>query len=113
MVRFHTPSVQSVSHSYPSSDFCLWSSPKENDTIGVSEAYEVAWCAKHGHGTRIMPAGTLLGVSHITTPDYVMIVGFLDQTKVNLAASDYGGELDPHGADEVRCPCSFSRANQI
>ncbi|KAI0733375.1 hypothetical protein C8Q72DRAFT_637017 [Fomitopsis betulina] len=85
-------------------DFCLWSSPKENDTIGVSEAYEVAWCSKHGHGTRVMPAGTLLGVSHITTPDYIMIVGFLDQTKVNLAADDYGGELDPHGADELGNP---------
>lgn len=48
-----------------------------------------------------MPEGTLLGVSHITTPDYVMIVGYLDQTQVNLAADDYGGELDPHGADEV------------
>ncbi|KAH9843802.1 uncharacterized protein C8Q71DRAFT_719500 [Rhodofomes roseus] len=85
-------------------DFCLWSSPKENDTIGVSEAYEVAWCAKHGHGTRIMPAGTLQGVQHITTPDYIMIVGFIDQTQVNLAASDYGGELDPHGADELGNP---------
>lgn len=42
-----------------------------------------------------------------------MIVGFLDQTKVNLAADDYGGELDPHGADEVRRSCSFSRANQF
>ncbi|KAH9938661.1 uncharacterized protein B0H18DRAFT_866217 [Fomitopsis serialis] len=84
--------------------FCLWSSPKENDTIGVSEAYEVAWCAKSGHGTRIMPEGTLQGLQHITTPDYIMIVGFLDQTKVNLAASDYGGELDPHGADELGNP---------
>jgi len=85
-------------------DFCIWSSPKTNDTIGESEAYEVAWCAKKGHGTRIMPDGTLKGVQHITTPDYVMIVGFLDQTQVNLAASDYGGELDPHGADEMGNP---------
>ncbi|KZT74439.1 hypothetical protein DAEQUDRAFT_761294 [Daedalea quercina L-15889] len=85
-------------------DFCLWSSPNENDTIGVSEAYEVAWCAKHGHGTRIMPAGTLLGVQHITTPDYIMIVGFIDQTQVNLNANDSGGELDPHGADELGNP---------
>ncbi|KZT63549.1 hypothetical protein DAEQUDRAFT_770517 [Daedalea quercina L-15889] len=85
-------------------DFCLWSSPNSNDTIGTSEAYEVAWCAAKGHGTRIMPDGTLLGVQHITTPDYVMIVGYIDQTQVNLAADDYGGELDPHGADLMGNP---------
>ena len=76
-----------------SSDFCLWSSPKQNDTIGESEAYEVAWCARTGHGTRIIPDGALLGVQHITTSDYVMIVGFIDQTQVNIAASDFGGEV--------------------
>lgn len=48
-----------------------------------------------------MPDGALLGVQHITTDDYVMIVGFIDQTQVNLNADDYGGELDPHGADLV------------
>jgi hypothetical protein len=32
------------------------------------------------------------------TPDYVQVVGFIDQTKINLAADDTGGELDPHGA---------------
>lgn len=32
------------------------------------------------------------------TPDYVQVVGFIDQTKINLAADDSGGELDPHGA---------------
>jgi hypothetical protein len=30
------------------------------------------------------------------------IVGFIDQTKVNIANGDYGGEMDPHGADIVR-----------
>jgi hypothetical protein len=49
------------------------------------------------------------------TPDYVQVVGFIDQTKINLQADDSGGELgrrehiisrvlglisskDPHGA---------------
>lgn len=50
-----------------------------------------------------MPAGTLQGVTHITTPDYVMIVAFIDQSLVNLQANDSGGELDPHGADLVSC----------
>ncbi|KAH9830372.1 uncharacterized protein C8Q71DRAFT_787118 [Rhodofomes roseus] len=85
-------------------DFCLWSSPKENETIGDTEAYEVAWCSKKGHGARAMPDGTLQGVSVIRTPDYVMYAGFLDQVQVNLAADDYGGELDPHGADLMGNP---------
>jgi len=33
------------------------------------------------------------------TPDYVQVVGFIDQTMINLLANDTGGELDPHGAD--------------
>jgi hypothetical protein len=33
------------------------------------------------------------------TPDYVQVVGFIDQTQINMAAGDFGGELDPHGAD--------------
>ena len=33
------------------------------------------------------------------TPDYVQVVGFIDQTLINLSPDDFGGELDPHGAD--------------
>jgi hypothetical protein len=33
------------------------------------------------------------------TPDYLQVVGFIDQPYINLEASDFGGELDPHGAD--------------
>ena len=33
------------------------------------------------------------------TSAYVQVVGFIDQTKINIAAGDYGGEMDPHGAD--------------
>lgn len=33
------------------------------------------------------------------TPDYVQVVGFIDQALINMNADDYGGELDPHGAD--------------
>ena len=33
------------------------------------------------------------------TPDYVQIVGFIDQTQLNLKSDDWGGEMDPHGAD--------------
>ena len=61
----------------------------------------VAWCSKPGHGTRLIPAGALTGVQFLKAPDYIQIVGFIDQTKVNIASGDYGGEMDPHGADLV------------
>ena len=61
----------------------------------------VAWCSKSGHGTRLIPAGAITGVQFLKTPDYIQIVGFIDQTKVNITVGDYGGEMDPHGADLV------------
>ena len=38
------------------------------------------------------------------TSAYVQVIGFIDQTKINIADGDYGGELDPHGADLVSEP---------
>jgi hypothetical protein len=70
----------------------------------------IAWCTKPGHGTRLIPAGALTGVQFTKTPDYVQVVGFFDQTQVNMVAGDYGGEMDPHGADLVCslfCDISF------
>jgi hypothetical protein len=52
--------------------------------------------------TRLIPAGALTGLQFLKTPDCIQIVGFIDQTKVNIANGDYGGEMDPHGADLVR-----------
>jgi hypothetical protein len=80
-------------------DFCLWGPPTGPETIGDTEAEEVAWCSKPGHGTRLFSAGALQGVQFMRTPDYLQVVGFIDQTKINLQANDSGGELDPHGAD--------------
>jgi len=85
-------------------DFCMWSSSQANDTIGESEAREVAWCTKPGHGTRVIPAGAITGVQFLYAKNYVQVVGYIDQTQVNLAAGDLGGELDPHGADEQGNP---------
>jgi len=61
----------------------------------------IAWCTKPGHGTRLIPEGALKGVQFTKTPDYVQVVGFLDQTLINMIDGDYGGEMDPHGADGV------------
>ncbi|KAF9461027.1 hypothetical protein BDZ94DRAFT_1168573 [Collybia nuda] len=80
-------------------DFCLWAPINPNSLVGTVEGEMVAWCTKPGRGTRVIPAGTLQGVQFMKTPDYVQVVGFIDQTKINLAASDDGGEMDPHGAD--------------
>ncbi|RPD52665.1 hypothetical protein L227DRAFT_581972 [Lentinus tigrinus ALCF2SS1-6] len=80
-------------------DFCLWAPPKPDSTIGDTEGEEVAWCTKKGYGTRLIPAGALTGVQLTKTPDYIQVVGYIDQTKINIAGDDGGGELDPHGAD--------------
>ena len=90
------------------SDFCLWGPPVPNSSVGNTEGEMVAWCTKAGHGTRVMPEGTLLAVQLLKAPDYVQITGLIDQTKINIAAGDYGGELDPHGQDLVCHGTRFS-----
>ncbi|KAG0700156.1 hypothetical protein DFH29DRAFT_933391 [Suillus ampliporus] len=80
-------------------DFCLWAPATPNSTIADTEQSEVAWCTKPGHGTRLIPNGALQGVQMLRTSEYIQITGFIDQTQVNMNAQDYGGELDPHGAD--------------
>lgn len=80
-------------------DFCLWSSPTPNGVIGDVEAKVVAYCTKAGHGTRLIPPGTLTAVQFIKTPGYIQVTGLLNQTNVDLQSNDGGGELDPHGAD--------------
>lgn len=83
-------------------DFCLWAPSTPNKTVGESEGEMVAWCTKPGHGTRLIPDGLLTGLQFLKTPDYIQVVGFMsDQTLINLALGDYGGEMDPHGADLV------------
>ncbi|KAF7323906.1 Macrofage activating glycoprotein [Mycena kentingensis (nom. inval.)] len=80
-------------------DFCLWGAPEPDSVVGDTEGESVAWCTKPGRGTRLIPAGALKGVQFMRTPDYVQVVGFIDQTQINLQHGDFGGEMDPHGAD--------------
>jgi hypothetical protein len=49
-----------------------------------------------------MPEGTITGVQFTKAPNYVQVVGYMDQTKINMVQGDAGGEMDPHGADLVR-----------
>ena len=89
------------------SDFCLWAPSVPNKTVGAAEGEMVAWCSKPGHGTRLIPAGALTGIQFLKTPDYIQLVGFVDQTLLDIAPGDFGGEMDPHGADLVRHFCLF------
>lgn len=58
---------------------------------------EVACCTKPGRGMHLVPAGAQL----MRTPDYVQVVGFINQSLVDIQSGDTGGELDPRGADMV------------
>jgi hypothetical protein len=78
----------------------IWGAPLPNVTVAEDEEQLVAYCTTASHGTRVIPPGALQGVQFITTPDYVEVVGYIDQTALNLQADDYGGEEDPHGADQ-------------
>lgn len=79
-------------------DFCLWAPPDVGKEVGEIEGEMIAWCTKK-HGTRLIPNGAITGLQHLRTPDYIQVVGFIDQTKINMKAGDFGGEMDPHGAD--------------
>ncbi|KAL1413823.1 hypothetical protein Q8F55_001607 [Vanrija albida] len=88
-------------------DFCIWGGPGTTgtDTIGVVEAAVVAYCSRSGHGARIFPEGTFQSLQFMKTPAYIQIVGYFNQTAgANLAPTDTGGELDPHGADLLGNP---------
>lgn len=69
--------------------------------MGSIEGEMVAWCTQAGHGTRIVPDGTITGVQFTKAPDYIQVVGFMNQTLINMLPGDAGGEMDPHGADRV------------
>jgi len=71
------------------------------------------------HGTRVIPPGAITGAQFIQTEKYIQVTGNLDQTALNIAADDPGGEMDPMGADMKGNPLgglmyttAFSRDNQ-
>ncbi|KAF7979906.1 hypothetical protein HWV62_40300 [Athelia sp. TMB] len=85
-------------------DFCLWGSPVNNGSIGDVEAAVVAYCTQDGHGTRIITPGSITAAQFMKTSAYIQVTGLFDQTGINLNSADYGGELDPHGADLLGNP---------
>jgi len=85
-------------------DFCLWGSPTADGLIGNVEAAVVAYCSQPGHGTRVMPAGTITGAQFMKTSAYIQVTGHFNQSGIGLDPTDTGGELDPHGADLLGNP---------
>ncbi|KAG9005477.1 hypothetical protein FRB90_010380 [Tulasnella sp. 427] len=81
-------------------DFCLWGPPTPNQSVGDIEGQMVAWCTKPGHGTRVIPQGTITGAQFMRTPDYIQITGVISQANIDMDPADGGGEMDPHGADQ-------------
>lgn len=82
-------------------DWCVWAPPQPgpDSVIGNTEQIEVAWCMQSGHGTRLIPDGSITGAHVVVTPDYIQVTGVGNLTGINIPAGDAGGELDPHGAD--------------
>ncbi|KAJ3718584.1 hypothetical protein DFJ43DRAFT_1005763 [Lentinula guzmanii] len=78
-------------------DWCIFAPPESQD-IADSETIEVAWCSQARNDARVIPDGTITGVSLLKTDMYVQIMGYGDLTKINIPSGDWGGELDPHGA---------------
>lgn len=69
------------------------------------EAATVAWCVDgEKWGSRTIPPGTITGLQLMHTSAYIQYTMTLDITKLNFAADDTGGELDPHGADLLGNP---------
>ncbi|GAA5909281.1 hypothetical protein JCM8208_005630 [Rhodotorula glutinis] len=88
------------------SDFCLWGSPTTdaNGTIGDIEAAVVAYCTTDKWGARVLPEGAITGLQVMHTSQYIQWTGHINMTALNLVADDTGGELDPHGADQLGNP---------
>lgn len=94
-------------------DWCIWG-PPDGGTIGATERVAVAYCTTDKHGTRLIPDGTLTSVHFLKTPSYVQVTGTGDFTSIGIPQGDTGGEMDPHGADDLGNPIGgimFTTAN--
>ncbi|WVQ77619.1 hypothetical protein IAR50_007307 [Cryptococcus sp. DSM 104548] len=98
-------------------DFCLWGPPEKGtgvDTeIGTVEPVVVAYCTKPRNGARLIPDGAITAAHFIKTDTYVQIWGFWDGTQVNINYGDDGGELDPHGAENLGNPIGGNATSNV
>ncbi|PWN26027.1 hypothetical protein BDZ90DRAFT_246826 [Jaminaea rosea] len=85
-------------------DWCIWGPPVAGTEVGSYERVAVAYCTKGNHGTRLIPEGTLTGVHFVKTKDYVQVTGQGNFTNIGIPEGDAGGEMDPHGEDDLMNP---------
>lgn len=86
-------------------DFCLWAPPgPQPQGVGDAERSVVSYCTKSGRGTRLIPSGTLKSVHFVKTPHYVQVSGTGAFEKMFVSDAGGGGELDPHGPDDLGNP---------
>ncbi|OWZ76482.1 hypothetical protein C365_04630 [Cryptococcus neoformans Bt85] len=87
-------SVYLISHT----DFCLFGppSPLPSNTSSISQINKdvVSWCTDRRHGNRVVPEGTLNGVTYVKTNSWVQVSGTGDFTKINIPAGDQGAQFD-------------------
>ncbi|WVR00354.1 hypothetical protein IAU59_007497 [Kwoniella sp. CBS 9459] len=86
-------------------DFCVLGPANIDQPSKISETNlnVVSYCSKEGHNTRLIPDGTLHGVTYVKAPNWVQVSGYGDFTKINIAQGDAGGQFDsadhlPEGA---------------
>ncbi|ORY26699.1 hypothetical protein BCR39DRAFT_470208, partial [Naematelia encephala] len=75
-------------------DFCLFGPPDPFSYIWATGLNVDSWCVKDGYGTRLIPDGTLHGVTFVKSDNYFQVSGNGDFTKINLAPGDQGGQFD-------------------
>jgi hypothetical protein len=59
------------------------------------------------------PPSRIHHLQFVKTPLYVQIYGFFDGTKINIPYGDDGGELDPHGAENLGNPVGGNVTSNI
>lgn len=52
--------------------------------------YEQSYCTDFGHGTRVMPKGTITSLQFMRTSTYIQVTGQFNQTGIGLDPTDYG-----------------------
>ncbi|EIW71797.1 hypothetical protein TREMEDRAFT_27865 [Tremella mesenterica DSM 1558] len=87
----NNPNLWLISHD----DFCLYGPTDPFNYIWNTGTNVVSWCSKAGHGTRLIPDGTLHGVTYVKAQSWMQVSGTGDFTKINIAPGDAGGQFDP------------------
>ncbi|OCF61142.1 hypothetical protein L486_00786 [Kwoniella mangroviensis CBS 10435] len=77
-------------------DFCVYGLSEENKGKMLSESVDnvISYCSKSGHGTRLIPDGTLKGVTYVRTPSWVQVSGSGDFSQIGISSDDSGAQFD-------------------